>query len=125
MADVSMILRNMIADAIYKGQSGDSIAELSCDGLPQNNYTMINPTLLRIHVNNALKHPKNYTNPVRSENDIRTELRNYANKIEKDPMGEVITAEFWMWEDFAEYEYIAQVCKIVADTILAIGGKRR
>lgn len=126
MSDVTMTLRNQIANAVYSGQSPDIIADLADDKLHDlvDTYTPTNLHLLQYHVANALKHPKNYTDVVKNRTFIDAEINALANKIDREPLGPAITSEFWMFESFIEYEFIAQVCKIVADTKLARGKKR-
>lgn len=126
MSDVTMTMRNLIANAVYSGQSVEYIAGIADDKLRDQaeNYTPTNLHLLQYHVANALKHPKNYTDVAKNRTFIDAEINALATKIDREPLGPAITSEFWMWECFIDYEFIAQVCKIVADTKL-VGGKKR
>ncbi len=121
MGDVRLPLdlADRIRKAVYSGADPHSIADLA-DGYLLNlriDYTAGNYQALRYYSKDAYVHPKKYLDRTGLEDVIRGEIKNEADRVESSEKGHIITAEFWMYWDFLQFDFYADVANIIAVSV--------
>lgn len=118
-------LTSEIFKAVQAGRTPSEIADIvEFHTMNQNgNKTFANHIALSHFIGESMNDPEGYT--YIDGHVIREMVEGMAESIDRHPLGPIITAEFWSWSDFIQYDLIGEVSNVVADAAMRFGTKQR
>lgn len=114
-------MRGYVEDLVKQGKGPDYIADVCDEEIRRTaGYTPADRALLRYYVSKAYDSPEEYADI--APQSIRSEVGTFASRLNGTSLlMNAVLAEFWKHESEIAADYIADVCRTVAEARTAEG----